>query len=126
MTTLTAFAIGSTSTTTTLATLGVPDPKSPFSFYADESQMASSKWVGRGLPIITWRWGYLTQTQRNALRAYCTGISATVYIDTQENDNSDAYKRYKCTMKWPNDEEREATKRVPFVLTFTHCEIQST
>ena len=119
----TAFGISTTSTLTNLSalTVPIPDPRSPFQAYAEYVTMASGKVVGRGWPIVTWDFGYLTQTQRDQLRTFCAGASAQVYIGTRQNDNADAYKKYQCVMNWPLNEERDATRRVSIKIVFTHC-----
>jgi hypothetical protein len=128
MTAPTDFGIGTTATTTHLEdlTVLVPNPKSPLQFYAEYATMASGKAVGRGLPIISWEWGYLELAQRDQLRVFCASpvMSAIVYIDSQSNDNADQFEKYKCVMKWPEREDRDATRRVPFRLEFILCEKQ--
>jgi hypothetical protein len=123
---ITRFGIGTTTTTIALSglTTPVPDPKAPFMYYAETATMASSKVVGRGLPIIVWQWDYLTRAQRDMLRTYCSGASSTVYIDTQRNDNADEYKQYKATMVWPKTDDRDASRRISFKIEFIACEIQ--
>jgi hypothetical protein len=125
--TITSYGIGTTSSVTPLKSLGtsIPNPKPPFKYYAKTDIMASSKVVGRGLPIIAWQWGFLTRAQRDQLRQFCIGASSIVYITTITNDNADAFAMYKCRMKWPETDDRDASRRINFTLTFLHCEAQS-
>jgi hypothetical protein len=60
----------------------------------------------------------MSSANRNALRAYCTGKSARVYIRTRKNDSSDAYVTYSAVMLWPDDEERFASRRLNFAIEF--------
>jgi len=127
MTAPTTYGIGTTSSTTGLKSLTtpIPFPNPPFKYYAETEVMASSKVVGRGLPIIVWQWGFLTRAQRDQLRTFCNNVpSATVYIDTISNDNADAFKQYKCTMVWPETDERATGRRLNFSVQFIHCEVQ--
>jgi hypothetical protein len=71
-----------------------------------------------GRPVAAWSWGFLTQAQRNILRAFCTGKSARVYITTRVNDSSDVYVTYDAVMLWPDEEKKFATRRTDFILEF--------
>jgi hypothetical protein len=122
--TITAYGIGTTTSTSTLASLGVVDPKSPMQYYVEYRRMADGTQVGRGLPIIVWQWGYLSRAQRDALRAFCSDVTAWVYIDTRENNSADAFAQYKSLVTWPLEESRETGRRVPFILEFSLCEKQ--
>lgn len=73
---------------------------------------------GLGRPACTWNWGVISQTQRDALRAYCTGKAARVYIRTKSIDGGDAMQTYQAAMLWPDQEDRQATRRVPFTIEF--------
>jgi len=54
-----------------------------------------------GNPIATWTWDFIRPASRNALRVYCTGPSATVYIQTI--DNEEVFKIYKAILRWPEE-----------------------
>jgi hypothetical protein len=104
----------------TLASLGVPDPKSTWQPYSELVPLDSGKERGVGFPVATWQFGYLTRAQRNALRTFCTGASAAVYIQTRKADNDDAYDDYSAIMVWPLAEDRDAGRRISFVIRFKH------
>jgi hypothetical protein len=120
-----SYQIGtSAGTKATLATLSVVDPKSSYKPGAQRVRLTSGGSRDIGYPQAVWRWGFITQAQRNALRAYCTGASATVYITTRVNDTistaADAYDDFQAIMHWPEEEDREAFRRIGFELTFTN------
>jgi hypothetical protein len=77
---------------------------------------------GLGLPGTVWEMGYLERSQRKALRVFCPGASADVWITTPTNDSDDAIATYACVMKWPFPENRmagDATRRIDFNLEFS-------
>jgi len=96
----------------------IPAPKGNFQPFSKPLDLGNGLTRGGGWPTDIWRWGYLTQAQRNALRAYSTGASNSVIIKTRTVDSSDAYVIYSAAMAWPIKEERDATRRVPFELNF--------
>lgn len=115
-----AYKIGATSgTMTDLKTLGIPYPKGEFFNYADLRQLGDGTVRGVGAPRVVWAWGFLTRTQRDALRTYCTGASSAVYIETRTLDSTDAFDQFSATMIWPNEgEERSAGRRLAFEIEF--------
>ena len=113
---------------TNLESLATPvdPPRWFFQPYVELVRLGSGLARGLGLPIAEWRWGIISGAQRDALRAYCTGASAEVYIATRKTDSSNAYANYKAVMVWPSEgEEVDATRRLDFVLRFEHLEVQS-
>lgn len=116
-----AYKIGTTlENMVTLASLGIADPKSTFQPYTELVPLDSGKERGQGFPVATWQWGFLTVAQRNALRAYCTGASSSVYIQTRKADSSDVFDDFTAIMVWPLAEERDAFRRIGFVIRFKH------
>lgn len=99
-------------------TNGVPAPKSAFVDYSQYLPLGDGTVRGSGWATGEWRWGYLEQAERGDLRAYCTGASNSVYIRTRENDTSDQYGYYSCTVIWPQEEEKDHFYRPDFVLRF--------
>ena len=93
-------------------------PRSQFTESSVYVPLGDGTTRGAGWPTAKWRWGYLTQAQRDDLRAYCTGASNSLYICTRENDTSDQYNYYTCTMIWPLEEEKDHGKRLDFVVEF--------
>lgn len=115
------YAIGSTlGGLATVTGLGLPNPKSSYRPYSELLALGSGGYRGAGLPSAAWNFGYLTQAQRDALRAYCTGASASVYIETRKVDNSDAFDQFSAIMRWPEEEERDNFYRLDFTVEFHH------
>jgi hypothetical protein len=77
---------------TTLPKANVPD-------YDEFSTMAGGKDRGLGGLQCEWRFSGLTSADITALRAYCSGKSADVYIRTLTEGNS--YASYSAIMIWP-------------------------
>lgn len=105
--------------TTSGSSTPVSYPKSTFMPYAEEQQLVSGLVRGVGYPTATWIWSVITRIERDALRQFCTGKSASVYIKTKTMDSADAYHTYLAVMVWPTqDEERDAQRRVQFKIDF--------
>jgi len=98
--------------------LGLTPPKSTFKPWASTVDLGNGTARALGRPSAVWQWGFMSTANRNALRAYCTGKSARVYIRTRKNDSSDAYVTYSGVMLWPDDEERFANRRLNFAIEF--------
>jgi hypothetical protein len=131
MTTLT-FGIGLTAGgVVDLASIGVasplvqPNPSQDLAVLGDGSRRAL------GGAHIVWQWGFLgdkykqgsNNDPREALRAYCAGPSAFVYLVTPTNEN-DLSAGYYGLMLWPFPESRQAAdahRRLDFVLEFLYC-----
>jgi hypothetical protein len=99
-------------------TLGLKAPKSTFKPATTSIDLGNGLARNMGRPVTSWLWGFLTQAQRNTLRAFCTGKSARVYINTRANDASDSYITYDAIALWPDAEERSAGRRLNFTLEF--------
>jgi len=69
---------------------------------------------GHGWPVTAWRWGYISQDNRDILRDYCSGKSSIVYIRILGHDNTWEY--CKAVMIWP---ERETPAVVGNVIDFS-------
>ena len=101
-----------------LGTLVYP-PKSTFTESSQELRLGNGLVRGAGWQVATWRWGFMSQAQRDQLRTFCTASSAAVYIRSRKNDNSNAYTYYSGTVIWPTgQEEQEHFKRLAFSLRF--------
>lgn len=97
----------------------VTPPKSAFKPYAEQRDLTSGGTRGLGRPVATWTWSVLSREERDQLRTFCTGASATVHIRTRTNDSSDAYKYYQAVMVWPTqNEDKDARRRVNFSIEF--------
>ncbi len=106
-----------------IETLSLPVPRSIFRNYAERVVAASGRTFGRGLPVCLWVFSLLTSSQRQVLKTYCVGSSSVVYIRTLAND--DQYHDYRAIMHWPEQEERDPSKRrdrLEFTVEFTHLE----
>lgn len=96
----------------------LPAPKSSFLPYSKYLSLGDSTIRGSGWAAASWRFGFLTRAQRDQLKTFCSGASASVYIQMRKNDTSDAYQVYTAVMIWPPVEEKHAGKRLDFNLEF--------
>lgn len=103
------FKIGTThGTLTNVESLATPldPPGHTFRSFSQSIPLGDSTVRGGGWPVVTWRWGFMTQAQYNAFKtAYCSGKSASVYIYTKKAD--DTYQEYTATLIWPDEREME-------------------
>lgn len=102
--------------TVTLTSLGVPAPKYEYGLYAGEIILGDGTARGVGFPVTAWHWTFLTDAQRTALRTYCPGKSASVFIRTIKDDNT--YADFEAIMIWPTHEERQSGRVMDFTLEF--------
>lgn len=100
-------------------TVPLPAPKGIFQDYTEVIELGDGTVRGVGFPAAVWRWGFLTQAQRDQLRTFCTGASNEVYIKTRTNDSADSYGLYTAVMVWPT-EEKDAQRRLDFAVLFRH------
>jgi len=110
---------GSTAGMTNIESLTtpVPAPHSSFQPYSQAIPLGNGLVRGGGWQVAEWRWGFLTRAQRDQLRTYCTTASNTVAICTRTNE-SDTYANFSAIMIWPQEENKDAGRRVPFVVKF--------
>jgi hypothetical protein len=112
------FAIGTTpENMVDISTMGLADPKAFFLFGVRRT-MINGQAKDTGAPRAIWRWGFIRQAARDALRVYCPGASATVYIRTRKLDNADAFVVYQAIMVWPDDEDLDGFRRIGFEIQF--------
>lgn len=100
-------------------TVPLPNMQSFFRAYAEIVTLGDGSSFGRGFPQVEWKWNLFTREQRDQLRTFCAGASASVYIRTRTNDSADAYKNYLALMHWPLEEEKYATRRTDLNILFT-------
>lgn len=115
------FEIGtSLGTMTNLEELTVPvvPPRSRWKKYAEIVDLGDASSRGFGLPSAVWAWDFIVQDQRDQLRTFCTGSSATVYIRTKKRDASETWANYLVKVLWPEDEEYELGRILNFELQF--------
>lgn len=113
------FMIGTTQgSMTNVEALSTPvqAPEATFQAYEDRIDLGSGGVRGVGPAVCTWRWGFLTSAQRAAMKAFCAGASATVYIKTL--DDSLAYHTYRATMIWPQAEEVDTGRTLEIAIEF--------
>lgn len=100
----------------TLASLGIPAPQCDYIPFTESVNALDGSVVGLGKPATQWHWGFLQASQRTALRAYCSGSSAVVYIRSRADDN--AFYEYEAVLVWPANEERVGGRVLDFTLEF--------
>lgn len=111
------FKIGATAETmVTLLSLGVPAPKYEYGIFSGEIVLGDGTARGVGFPVTAWHWGFLTSAQREALRTYCPGKSAIVFMRTIKDDGT--YADFEAVVIWANQEERQAGRIIDFTLSF--------
>lgn len=99
----------------------LPVPRAIFIDYPELIVAASGRSYGRGYPSCKWIFSLLTSEQRQQLKSFCPGSSSVVYIRTLTND--DTYANYQAIIHWPENEERDPSKRrdrLELTVTFTH------
>lgn len=101
----------------------VPEPKSNFLDNSQYITLGDGSVRGLGWLAAEWRWTFLTRAQRDELKTFCAGASATAYIRTRTNDTIDAYEYYSGTMIWPQRPEKSYSKRMDFVIRFINLEV---
>lgn len=84
---------------TPLKDLGLPDPYSYPIKRATRFEKASGGYVDLGWEEQSWHFGFLTQQQRNTLKAYA---GLLVYISTKTNEGD--WKVYTAYLHWPEEE----------------------
>lgn len=89
---------------TTLIASGDDMPIGDFQRWAVTMDTGDALMRALGRPIATWYWCYIGNVSRAALRAYCTGKSARVYIRTENDPNLHTSRVYQAAMIWPDNE----------------------
>ena len=59
---------------------------------------------GMGRPVATWYWCWIPPLLRIALKVYCSGKSARVYIRTEDDPSLGTSAVYQAAMIWPDNE----------------------
>jgi len=98
------YKIGTTSgNKVTIDTLVPRDPQPSLAHYAEYVMLGDGTARGTGWLEAEWRWKNISWTEIAALKAYCAGVSATVYITTPDNEGD--WTGYSATMIWPQISE---------------------
>lgn len=107
-------------TLTNLMSLSTPvqHPRSNFKPWQEKIILGNGLARGVGRPSTIWTWGFITQAQYDKLRSLITGASTRVYIRTRTTESADSYKVYQAAALWPDEVDRQATRRVGFTLEF--------
>lgn len=95
------------------------NPKSTYRPYVDSINLANGRSRGFGRPVASWRWGFIPLHFRTALRVFCPNPNKSydVYIRTRTNE-ADAYSVFSAVVLWPDDENKDAGRRLNFTLEF--------
>ncbi len=80
----------------------ITPPKSTFMPVAVTRKTGNGSKRGFGFPVAYWSFPLMSLDERNQLKIFCTGASASVYIRTKKDD--DSYVDYQATMNWPDDD----------------------
>lgn len=95
-----SYRIGTTAgNKVTLDTLAALDPQPAFAHYADYVSLGDGTLRGVGWLQAEWRWKQIHKDDVAALRAYCAGLTANVYITTPDTDG--VFTGYSAVMLWP-------------------------
>jgi len=116
----------------TLDSLGIPKPHPVWVDAVSTAKLGDGSARFLGLPWLRWDWGFVTFSQRDTLRTFCTGASASVYIVTPTTNRisgvSNAAQAYLCKMWWPSPEKPEdpqTGRRLEFSISFKQMVLQT-
>jgi hypothetical protein len=101
----------------TLASLKIPAPEQNFIPHSTERIRGDGSIIGQGWAEDEWHWGFLTQSQRTALRTYIPGRGAHIFIRDLKDDGV-TWQDFEVEAEWPKQEDRQAGRRVGFTLKF--------
>jgi hypothetical protein len=121
--TLYSYQIGTTyGGLTNVESLSTPvqPPRSTPPDYSQPIPLASGGVRGAGWLRCTWSWDILSQAEYNKLRTFCTGKSASVYINTRKDAGT--YQVYTATLVWPEQPRRDSGRVLGLVLEFQDLE----
>jgi hypothetical protein len=99
-------------------TVSVMHPKSSFKSWQEKIMLGNGLARAMGRPSTVWQWGYITQAQYDQLHAIIAGASSRVFIYTRTTETADSYKVYQAAGLWPDEVDRQATRRVNFSIEF--------
>lgn len=94
------------------------EPQADFQEYSTRVMLADGIMKGRGFPVVTWHFGFLSPSDFDFFKAFCTEASSAVYIATMDNNRD--YKRYSCIMTLPEKYTRRNDKGIDVTITFSH------
>jgi len=109
----------------TLRSLGVSNPHPIYKAGVTKIKLGDRSARYLGAPNVSWNWGFVQNAERDILRTYCTGASASVYIWTPTIENvgtvPNAAQRFLAQLWWPDPdtpEDPQTGRRLNFVLNF--------
>jgi hypothetical protein len=73
--------------------------------YAETKRLGDGTYTGRGKPYCVLYWKNIIRAQRDQLRTFCTGASASVYFTLPTNDSNLTVANYLGIMVWPVTEK---------------------
>lgn len=98
----------------------IPDPKGVYVEWTELAAKDSGGVRGVGYPMARWTWGFMRPEWRDALKSYCAGASANVYIQTRTNSSSAEFATFSAVMNWPDERDIDAHRRMNFSIEFTN------
>jgi hypothetical protein len=95
----------------TLRSLRIPNPHPVWVPGVSSEKLGDNGARILGSPAVVWQWGFISQYERDILRAYCPGAYSNVYIITTTTEKvggvSNVAKRYLAKMIWPPPSQPE-------------------
>ena len=112
------YAIGTTASNMEyLFKLDIIPPLSNFKPYNQAVELGDGSIKGMGWQVAEWYWSFVSEEQRDLLKAYCPGLSAEVFIRTL--DDALDWRDYRALMIWPVEaEDRQVGASMKFQITF--------
>jgi len=96
-------SIGSLVDVTTLSGDAVA-PIGDFLRWSESIDLGDGLARGMGRAVATWYWCWIPPQMRIALRIYCSGKSARVYIRTEDDPSLSTSAVFQAAMIWPDNE----------------------
>lgn len=95
---------GSLTDVTTLSADAVA-PIGDFMRWTTSDRLGNALERALGRPIATWYWCWIPPLLRIALRTFCSGKSARVYIRTEDDPSLSTSAVFEAAMIWPDNED---------------------
>lgn len=122
MTISTGFCIGTSYPPDDLADFDPPidAPLWSYNQSRDTVILADGSARGFGLPSASWRFGFLTNAQRDELREICPGASANVFIKTKTPESDENFVEFSAVMYWPVTENAQSEVMLDITIEFAN------
>lgn len=99
----------------------IPDPKGIYLEWSELVPKDSGGFRGVGYPKAIWKWNFMRPEWRDVLKAFCSGASAAVWIQTRTNSSgSSEFGAFTAIMNWPLEQDLDAHRRMNFIIEFTN------